>query len=123
MKLAIIGSRQFDDYVFFKEQIGIFLQTHDKPTLIISGGAKGADSLAEHYATEHKIELMVFLPDYKTYGRGAAFVRNRLIVDNADMVLAFWDGESTGTQYTMDYAKKQNKSVVLIQISVTQKLL
>ncbi len=42
MKLAIIGSRQFDDYVFFKEQIGIFLQTHGKPTLIISGGAKGA---------------------------------------------------------------------------------
>ncbi len=79
--------------------------------------------MAEHYATEHDIELMVFLPDYKTYGRGAAFVRNRLIVDNADMVLAFWDGESTGTQYTMDYAKKQNKSVVLIQISVTQKLL
>lgn len=118
MKLAIIGSRHFEDNVFFDTQLKLFCQKYnEQPTVIISGGAKGADTLAEYYAKEHNCELIVFKPDYKRYGRGAAFVRNRLIVDNADRVLAFWDGKSTGTQYTIEYAKKQHKVVDIIDIS------
>lgn len=117
MKLAIIGSRTFDDYVFFVEQLYIFCQKHNqKPTAIISGGAKGADTLAEYYAKQNNIPCIVFKPDYKRHGRGAAFVRNRLIVDNADSVLAFWNTTSTGTKYTIQYAQKQNKAVHIIEI-------
>lgn len=117
VKLAIIGSRSFDDDVLFYEQLKLFCKKYnEQPTVIISGGAKGADTLAENYAKEHGVEVIVFKPDYKRYGRGAAFVRNRLIVDNADRVLAFWNGKSTGTKYTIDYAKKQNKSVDIIDI-------
>lgn len=117
MKLAIIGSRSFDDDVLFCEQLNAFCKKYnEQPTVIISGGAKGADTLAEKYAKEHGCELIVFKPDYKRYGRGAAFIRNRLIVDHADRVLAFWNGKSTGTQYTIEYAKKHNKSVDIIEV-------
>ncbi len=119
MKLAIIGSRTFDDYDTVVTTVkALFEQVADdeKPSTIISGEAKGADTLAEHYAKEHGLELWVFKPDYQQYARSAAHVRNRLIVDNADMVLAFWNGKSTGTKYTMDYAKRQGKPVKMISV-------
>ncbi len=119
MKLAVIGSRTFDDYDIAVTTIkALFEQVADdeKPNTIISGGAKGADTLAERYAKERYLTLLVFKPDYQQYARSAAHVRNRLIVDNADMVLAFWNGKSTGTKYTIDYTKKQGKPVQIISV-------
>ncbi|KMQ50663.1 Uncharacterized protein CHISP_2346 [Chitinispirillum alkaliphilum] len=94
-RIAVIGSRGFD-YSLLKE-------TLDKEEIvkIVSGGAKGADSLAAQYARENNIELQEFLPDYKKHGRGAPLVRNKLIVDASNMVIAFWDGKSRGTKFTM----------------------
>ena len=107
--LAVIGSRGFNDY----EQLRTVWDS-EKPSKIVSGGAKGADNLAAQYARENSIELQEFLPDYKRHGRGAPLVRNKLIVDASDMVIAFWDGKSRGTKYTMDYAEKQGKAVKVI---------
>lgn len=108
MKLAIIGSRNFDDYEYLKKCIQELMDINTL-TAIVSGGAKGADSLAEHFAQEYDLELMIFKPDYQRYQRKATFIRNRQIIDTADVVVAFWDGNSTGTKYTLDYAKKHNK--------------
>ena len=36
-------------------------------------------------------------------------MRNKLIVDSADFVLAVWDGKSKGTKSVIDYCKKQGK--------------
>lgn len=104
--IAVIGSRDFSDTALLKT----VLDQH-KPTKIISGGAKGADALAEAYAIENEIEILLFKPDWKKYGRGAGIVRNRLIVDAADYVIAFWDGKSRGTKASIDYARTQNKIV------------
>lgn len=117
MKLAVIGSRDFNNDEFFDTQLKAFCQKHNQEAvIIISGGAKGVDTLAQNYATKYHCQMIVFKPDYKRFGRGATFIRNRLIVDNADVVLAFWDRKSTGTKYTLDYAKKQNKQVFIIDI-------
>lgn len=106
--IAVIGSRCFEDYAFLSEKL---LQL--EIAKIVSGGARGADQLGARYAREQGIELLKFLPDYKKHGRGATHVRNRQIVEASDMVVAFWDGQSRGTKYTMDYAAKKGKPVLI----------
>lgn len=109
MKLAIIGSRSISD-IDMKQYI------KTKPTCIISGGAKGIDTIAAKYAIDNGIQLHEIRPNYAQYGRGATFIRNRQIVDSCDVLLAFWDGKSKGTQYTINYARKNNKTINVITI-------
>ena len=104
MILAIIGSRTFTDYdrlVTICDSLEI--------TGIVSGGARGADSLAEKYAKERNIPLTVIPADWEKYGRSAGFIRNTYIVEKADEVLAFWDGKSPGTKHSIELAKKLGK--------------
>ena len=109
MKLAIIGSRNCP-----RIDIGAYLK--NIPETIISGGAKGVDTYAREYAQKHNLTLIEFLPEYDKYGRGAPLVRNKLIIDNCDCVLAFWDGKSRGTKFTLDYAREKNKPIKIVQI-------
>lgn len=114
MKIAIVGSREPGNNNFAKElEKRINIQSGDT---IISGGAKGIDSLAAEYATAHGLALVEIRPDYAKNGRGATFIRNREIVDNADMVVAFWNGTSKGTKYTIDYANKKGVTTLIIAI-------
>jgi hypothetical protein len=110
MRLAIVGGRDFQDYT----RLTIVCNRLVFDT-VVSGGAKGADSLAEKYAWEYKKKLCVFLPDWDKYGRRAGFVRNEEIVLNADGVLAFWNGTSRGTQNTISLAQKYGKPLKVIQ--------
>lgn len=88
------------------------------PDTIISGGAKGADTLARQFANEHNLELIEFIPDYKKYGRTAPLLRNKLIVEACDCLLAFWDGKSKGTKATLDYAEKLGKPVTVVIVKL-----
>lgn len=110
MKVAIIGSRGFDDYELLKKE----LSKHEI-SLIISGGAKGADSLAEKFADEHNIEKLIFKPEYQIYGKKATFVRNQQIVENCEKLIAFWDELSKGTESTIKKAVKKGKDVEVIR--------
>ncbi len=109
MKLAIVGSRTCP-------QIDIEKYLDETSDTIISGGAIGADTLAHEYAIKNGIKLIEFKPDYKLHGKIAPLVRNRLIVDECDSVLAFWDGKSKGTKFVIDYAMKMNKPVKTVYI-------
>ncbi|MBC8571384.1 SLOG family protein [Zongyangia hominis] len=109
MKVAVIGSRSLKQV-----SIGSFLPAG--VTQILSGGAAGVDHLAAVYAQTHGIPVQVYRPDYRRYGRGAPFVRNRALVDASDMVIAIWDGESRGTDYTIRYAQQTGKPVRLFRL-------
>lgn len=113
MKLAIIGSRNFNDKVFFLEKVKDVISEYNI-TAIISGGAVGTDLLGKQYALDNQIEYIEFLPDWSKYNRAAGMVRNRDIVNNSDIVLAFWDGVSKGTKNSIDFAKKQNKILFVV---------
>ena len=80
----------------------------DDTTEIISGGARGVDASAREYAQRHGLKLTEYLPEYSKYGRSAPLKRNLTIIENADLVLAFWDGLSRGTKYVIDNCKKRN---------------
>jgi len=104
MKIAVIGSRNIsvsniEKYMPFNV------------TCIVSGGAKGIDSVAREYAELREIPLIEYLPKYNMYGRYAPLKRNIEICENSDMVIAFWDGESRGTKFVIDYCTKHNKDI------------
>jgi len=111
MTVAIIGSRKFTNY---RE----FLQLMPKLdiTKIISGGATGADSLAHRYALDNDIAYLEFLPDWDLYGKVAGPIRNKLIINNADHVIAFWDGRSKGTASSIKLAQHKGISINVITI-------
>ncbi|NBL01073.1 MAG: DUF2493 domain-containing protein, partial [Erysipelotrichia bacterium] len=81
---------------------------------IISGGAKGADTLGVQWAHKNDIPAIIFIPDFKKHKRAYHF-RNRQIVREADTIIAFWNGHSTGTKYTIDFAKTLEKEVIIIK--------
>lgn len=114
MKIAIIGSRNAGN-VNIANELEKRINVNDGDS-IISGGAKGIDSLAAKYARERNLQLIEIRPDYKQYGRSATFIRNRAIIESADLVVAFWDGKSHGTKYSIDYANKKNRSTLIISI-------
>jgi len=109
MKVAIIGSRGINI-----DNLGDYLP--EGTDEIVSGGAKGVDTCAREYANTHGIKLTEFLPQYKLYGRGAPLKRNLQIIEYADTVLAFWDGESKGTAFVIENCKKLSKEVRVIII-------
>lgn len=109
MKLAIVGSRNIS---------GVNIEEYLPEGIdeIVSGGARGIDSVAAAYAKAHGIKLIEFLPDYKKYGRVAPLRRNDEIADYADEAIAFWDGVSSGTKYTVEAFKKRGKPVRIMKI-------
>ena len=102
MKLAIIGSRDL-----FIDNIELYLPKGI--TEVVSGGAKGIDSLDAEYAKNNNIKLVEFLPDYQRYKRGAPLKRNQKIAEYADQALAFWNGKSKGTLYTIELLESKTK--------------
>lgn len=87
------------------------------PDTIVSSGAKGADTYAREFAQKHNLTMVEYLPEYDKYPpKLAPLERNKLIVDNSDCVLAFWDGTSRGTKFTIDYTRKKNKPIKIVQI-------
>lgn len=121
MKLAIVGSRTFDDFELVARTIGTHfyymincVDMNKGQDAIISGGAKGADTLAKKYAEIHGLEYFEFLPDWESDGKAAGFIRNKQIVDACDMVLAFWDGKSKGTEHTIKLALQAKKPTFVV---------
>jgi predicted Rossmann fold nucleotide-binding protein DprA/Smf involved in DNA uptake len=111
MVIAIIGSRNFDDYAFMKRKASEVIKGLDNVTGVVSGGAKGADSYSERLATDFGLTHKHFKADWAKYGRAAGPIRNKLIVDTADIIIAFPIGESKGTRNAIDQAVKAGKKV------------
>lgn len=105
MNIGIVGSRSFNNYALLHATLEDVHKTYPITT-IVSGGAKGADTLARTFAnTYDNVSLVEYLPDWDTYGKSAGFIRNKLIWDNSDVIVAFWDSKSRGTKHTIDNFK------------------
>ncbi len=107
MKLLVAGSRSIKEYDLEK-------YIPEGITMIIAGGADGIDILAEKYADRKHLSKLILRPRYEIYGKFAPLKRNEQMVDLCDIALIVWDGCSRGTKYTIKYAEKVGKKVILI---------
>jgi hypothetical protein len=113
MKVGIVGSREFKNYELFSDVMKQYLSDI---SWVVSGGAPGADSLAEKWAKENKKMLTIYPADWFNLGKRAGYVRNTDIVKNSDMIIAFWDGKSKGTKHTIGLAQKMGKECKIINV-------
>lgn len=108
-RVAIVGSR---DYPTLNKVIE-YVRGLPQGTLIISGGARGVDTIAVDAAKECGLEFLVFEADWEKYGPSAGPRRNRKIAEACDEVVAFWDGSSRGTMTTVKMAQELGKPVTI----------
>lgn len=113
MKLIIAGSRNIIDYSLLKLLMDILNLNPDK---IISGGARGVDSLAEEYAKDHGIPFELYSANWDQFGKSAGYKRNELMASNGDYLLALWDKKSKGTKHMIDTAKSRGLRVQVVEI-------
>lgn len=113
-KLAVIGSRIFDDENRVKETLNRIISITEIDT-IVSGGASGVDTFAENFATENNLKTIIHKPEKYT-DKGMDFPTNQNIIDECDAVLAYIKGESKGTRNSVELTKKQGKPFHIIEI-------
>lgn len=134
MKLIIAGGRDFgnnfieynvpntalneEQYNLLCDEVSKFISensTANDSVEIISGLAKGADTLGCRYAEEAGYPLRGFAAEWGKFGKSAGPIRNKLMAKNADALIAFWDGKSKGTMHMIDYAHKMGLKIKVVQ--------
>jgi hypothetical protein len=119
--IAIVGSRSFSNFDLLNEVMSEIIEKEGNFSNVVSGGAKGCDTLANDWAISNGVNIIVFLPKYENFPSKKKWMapkeRNTLIVENSDIVLAFWDMKSTGTKDTIDKSVEINKKVYLYDIT------
>lgn len=105
MKAIIAGTRTFAEYKLLRDTCDSLFRVAPA-TEIVSGGATGADQLGERYAKERGLPIKLFPAKWSEYGKSAGPMRNREMAEYADMLIAFWDGESRGTADMINAARQ-----------------
>lgn len=95
-RVIIAGGRDFNDYPLLEKTMDELLVNIRDEIIIVSGTAKGADTLGERYAAQRGYSVRSFPADWKKYGKRAGFLRNEEMAKNADALVAFWNGKSRG---------------------------
>ena len=109
MNIAIIGSREFSNKAFFDKTMLYELSALGKVN-IISGGARGVDTWVSDYCKEHDVAIEVIRP-INPANKQHYLYRNIEIITKADLIIAFWDGVSTGTKFVLGYATERGKEM------------
>jgi len=105
MRVAIVGSRGYLDL----DSVKSYVAALPADTVVITGGAKGVDTVAEEAAKALGLKVVVHLADWNLYGKAAGQIRNQVVVDDCDRLVAFWDGTSPGTRGAISLASKAGK--------------
>ena len=122
IKVIIAGLRNFYDYDIVEDTVVSYFMSRGilkENVEIISGGARGADSLGEQLADSYGLKLTVFPAQWNTYGKTAGMIRNKEMADYAikdsdkAILFAFWDGQSRGTKGMIDIAKRCGMEMIV----------
>jgi len=111
MKIIIAGSRDITDSNLVAKAL---YDSNLNPTEIVSGGARGVDSIGEMIAENLGVPCKRFPADWATHGNKAGYLRNEVMGSYADALVAIWDGKSKGTKHMIDVATK-NGLVVFVK--------
>ncbi len=103
MKTIIAGSRTIQSYDLVRRAIedsGF----SDQITTVFSGMSSGPDIFGFRWATERKIPIRQFKPEWDKLGKQAGYIRNAEMCTFADAIIAVWDGRSNGTAHIIKYS-------------------
>lgn len=101
-RLAIVGSRNFANL----DLVRSFVCRLRPTTTVVSGGARGVDTVAVEAAQARHLQTHVLPADWDRFGKSAGYKRNAQIVHSVAGLVAFWDGESRGTKHAIDLATR-----------------
>ena len=120
-RIIIAGGREFNNYELLKEKCDYYLSKAVKDgykIAIVSGKAKGADSLGEKYAKEKGYAIDEFPANWDKYKKKAGYLRNEEMAKHAKetngALIAFWDKKSKGTKHMIDLAKKYGLHIRIV---------
>ena len=85
-------------------------------TEVVSGTARGVDSLGEQWAKTQNIPIKRFPADWNTHGRAAGHIRNAEMANYAEALVALWDGQSRGTKNMIASAQKKGLKVFVFRL-------
>ena len=105
MRVAIVGSREYLDLASVKN----YVASLPPDTVVITGGARGVDTIAEQTARTCGLDVVVHPANWTLHGKAAGQIRNQIVVDDCDRLVAFWDGTSPGTKGAISLASKAGK--------------
>lgn len=103
MRVIIAGGRDINDFDLLLDAVE---ESQFEITTVVSGGARGVDHMGEIFAEEMNLKLTVYKADWERNGRAAGPIRNRKMAENADALIAIWDGKSRGTKNMIETATK-----------------
>jgi hypothetical protein len=113
LKTIIAGSR---DNVTYENVVSAMAECGWIPTQVISGNTRGVDIFGEQWAMENDIPLLIKPADWKMHGKAAGYIRNVDMANNADALVAIWDGESKGTKHMIDIALDKKLKVFVYNL-------
>jgi len=115
MRTIIAGSRTL---VSMKIVVAAVAEAGWPVSSVLSGGARGVDYLGECWAKTNKIPLTVCPADWELLGKSAGFARNVEMANDADALIAVWDGISRGTKHMIDTAKAKGLKVYVHNLAI-----
>lgn len=121
VKVIVAGSRNYTNFEKVEYELMMYFKAnklHRADVEIVSGTARGADQLGERFAEKYGLKLTKFPADWDKYGKSAGYRRNAEMAKYADILFAFWDGQSKGTNHMINLAKESNLDVHVIQTTI-----
>lgn len=115
-RVVVAGGRDFNNYHMLESKLDHLLKSKliSSEVIIICGGARGADRLGERYAKERGLSVNYFLADWGKHGKSAGYKRNKIMSENSDATVAFWDGKSRGTKHMIDLTKTEGNLLKVV---------
>lgn len=114
-KVIIAGTRDFNNYHLLKMKLDKILSNITDDIVIVSGKARGADTLGEKYAKEKGYQIAEFPADWEKFGRSAGYKRNVQMAEYADACVCFWDGRSPGTKHMINIANQYKLQIRVVK--------
>lgn len=114
MKIIVAGGREFNNYELLKEKLDELIG-ENTDIEIVSGMARGADTLGIQYAKERGYKIKEFPANWDKYGKSAGYKRNEEMANYGDTSICFWNGISKGTKHMIDLSNKYKLNTTVIR--------